>query len=92
MSATGKNLKSMGIDFVRDAYAPLGHNDPAWSPDGKSIAFTYDAKGGGKGGGAPQIGVIRRALQEEHARPAPKEGLCQPVVVAGRPLSSPRSG
>jgi Tol biopolymer transport system component len=65
MTAGGKNLKTMGIDSFRATYGPLGHNDPAWSPDGQSIAFTYNAKGGGKGAGSSQIGIIKAPFRKK---------------------------
>ena len=55
MSSNGKNLKSMGVRTVND----LGHNDPAWSPDGTHIAFTFDDKNGAVG--APKIGIVSAA-------------------------------
>ncbi len=73
MSASGSNPKGMGIDYVGEGlYTPLGHNDPAWSPDGKSIAFTYDDKGGGKGGGLPKIGIIRAPFKKHAPELSPK--------------------
>jgi dipeptidyl aminopeptidase/acylaminoacyl peptidase len=35
--------------------APLGHQDPAWRPDGKYIAYTRNARDAGTSRGAPSI-------------------------------------
>jgi Tol biopolymer transport system component len=34
----------------------FGHNDPAWSPDGKKLAFTFNGKAGAVG--TPRIGIL----------------------------------
>ena len=80
MSANGKNLESMGIDYFNQGlYTHLGHNDPAWSPDGKSIAFTYSAKGGGKGAGVPRIGIVRAPFKKHTPELSPKaKGYANP--------------
>ncbi len=78
MSSSGRNLKTMGIDSAGTIYGALGHNDPTWSPDGKSIAFTYDNKGGGKGGGAPQIGVIKAPFKKK-APDLSRKGYANPA-------------
>ena len=51
MNINGTKLTNLN---VRDANS-LGHNDPAWSPNGKQIAFTYNKKDGSDG--APKIGI-----------------------------------
>ncbi len=35
--------------------SPLGHQDPAWRPDGKAIAYTRNARDAGTARGAPAI-------------------------------------
>ncbi|MFN8621761.1 MAG: hypothetical protein U0869_13595 [Chloroflexota bacterium] len=52
ISIKGTNLKQ--IPNVPEVDAQ-GHNDPAWSPDGKKIAFTYDNRSGNVG--TPKIGI-----------------------------------
>jgi Tol biopolymer transport system component len=48
----GGGVRSLG---VADDY-PQGHGDPGWSPDGRQIAFTYNARSGAVG--APRIGIL----------------------------------
>ena len=81
MSSSGKNLKDMGIRYEGEGlYTPLGHNDPAWSPDGKSIAFTYDDKGGGKGAGIPHIGIIKAPFKKRAPELSPNgRGYANPA-------------
>lgn len=55
MAVNGSKLTNMN---VRDANN-LGHNDPTWSPNGKSIAFTFNKHDGSDG--APRIGIVNVA-------------------------------
>jgi Tol biopolymer transport system component len=50
--AAGGKLQNMN---VRNSNG-LGHNDPAWSPDGTRLAFTFNGKNGATG--APRIGIL----------------------------------
>jgi Tol biopolymer transport system component len=52
VALAGGDVKSLGVadDF------PQGHDDPQWSPDGRRIAFTYNARFGSVG--APKIGLL----------------------------------
>lgn len=58
MTAGGNNLTNLNVRTAND----LGHNDPAWSPNGKQIAFTYNTKDGADG--APRIGILTVATKK----------------------------
>ncbi len=57
VSAAGGDIEAFGVENS----SGLGHSDPAWSPDGSRIAFTYNARRGSTG--APRIGVFTLADQ-----------------------------
>jgi Tol biopolymer transport system component len=80
ISTTGRNLRSLGVDAALGAYnKPIGHNDPDLSPNGRRLAFTYDARGGGQGQGMPRIGIVRYPVRRSKPELSPK----------GRALASP---
>jgi Tol biopolymer transport system component len=73
MSTNGRGLRSLGVDSAIGSYRkPIGHNDPDLSPDGKRLAFTYDARGGGQGQGKPRIGIVRYPVKKGKPDLSPK--------------------
>jgi Tol biopolymer transport system component len=70
ITSTGKNLHPLGVKTARG----LGHNDPDWSPDGRTLAFTYDDKS--RDVGEPKIGLLNmrnhrlRLLRKGYASPS----------------------
>lgn len=80
ISTTGRNLRSLGVDSARGVYnKPIGHNDPDLSPNGRRLAFTYDARGGGQGQGMPRIGIVRYPVRNSKPSLSPR----------GRALANP---
>lgn len=57
IATEGGPIEPAGVE----ASSGLGHSDPAWSPDGSRIAFTYNARSGSSG--APRIGIFTIADQ-----------------------------
>jgi TolB protein len=62
--------KNPGLDEV----APLGHQDPAWRPDGKAVAYVRADRDGAKG--APRIYLYTPATNK--SRPITGPGYLQP--------------
>lgn len=70
------NLKSKKItDTKQDQVAPLGHQDPAWSPDGKRVAYVRADRDGAKG--IPRIYVY--TLETGKARAVTTTGYLHPA-------------
>jgi Tol biopolymer transport system component len=60
------NLKTKKVsDLKLDQVAPLGHQDPAWSPDGKRVAYVRADRDGAKG--IPRIYVYTLATGKTKA-------------------------
>ncbi|CAN5751571.1 hypothetical protein BH23CHL8_BH23CHL8_13020 [soil metagenome] len=70
LPAKGGRLEPLRIRSIGD----LGHNDPAWSPDRKRLAFTHNRASGTEG--VPQVAVYTRKsrrvnyLQQGYANPS----------------------
>lgn len=54
LPARGGRLQPLRIRSIGD----LGHNDPAWSPDGRRLAYTHNRADGTEG--SPQVAVYTR--------------------------------
>jgi Tol biopolymer transport system component len=70
LPVNGGRLNDLGVR-TRNG---LGHNDPAWSPDGKDIAFTMNARDGQNGNPVIGIHTVRtgklRLLKPGYANPS----------------------
>jgi Tol biopolymer transport system component len=64
------NLKTKSItDLGLDQQSPLGHQDPAWRPDGKRLAYVRDDRDGAKG--TPRIYVYSTDTKKTRALTGP---------------------
>ena len=69
----------------------LGHNDPAFSPDGGKIAFTYNNAQGTDG--VPRIGIHTCQSRKDCAAGPTRllrPGLCPSLLVTGRRVAGGR--
>ncbi len=64
LPAAGGKLKTLGVRQVNN----LGHNNPAWSPDGTQLAFTFNISSGANG--VPKIGIYTIATRKLRLLPA----------------------
>lgn len=71
ISVSGKRLRPMGLAEDR----PYGHQDPAWSPDGKQLVYVRNARQAGRG--APTI--WRYDVETEKEARLSRAGYSEPL-------------
>lgn len=69
------DLKTVKVkDLKLEQKMPLGHQDPAWRPDGQRLAYVYNDRDGAKG--TPRIYLYN--VETEKARPISGPGYLHP--------------